>query len=305
VSGARAWNRSYGSQAEFYEHAYGQHITTLRPAGSLGATLIEASQSAGDWSDAPTPDLSVGWLPSLPVSFSVDLGAGRFAGVQRTNDAILIAPGAGSRILMEGAHVCRLLTFRYQTLLSFCTDRGAALPLDGDFGPLHARLLGEPSLAQLLNTLWDETQTGAAHGSMLADGLLLQIIGTLLRMRDPASAPAPPVARGGLAPWQVKRVSDYIQSDLAADPGLAELASIVGLSTEHFCRAFKASTGLPPHAWLVSRRIERARELLERTNLPVEEIAAQVGYAEPSHLARMFRRAHGVSPTQYRRERRL
>jgi AraC-like DNA-binding protein len=109
--------------------------------------------------------------------------------------------------------------------------------------------------------------------------------------------------RGGLATWQVNRVSEYLQSDLAGDPSLAELASLLGISTEHFCRAFKVSTGLPPHAWLVARRVERARELLAATNLPIEEIAAEVGYAEPSHLARLFRRAHGVSPTQYRRER--
>jgi AraC family transcriptional regulator len=96
-----------------------------------------------------------------------------------------------------------------------------------------------------------------------------------------------------------------MQSDLCADPGLAELAALVDLSAEHFCRAFKASTGLPPHAWFVAHRVERARELLDSTNLPVEEVAAQVGYAEPSHFARMFRRTHGRSPTQYRRERRL
>jgi AraC family transcriptional regulator len=138
---------------------------------------------------------------------------------------------------------------------------------------------------------------------VLGQDLSIQLIrrwsnlaGTPVFTREPA--------RGGLAPWQVKRVSDYLQANLASDTSLADLASLVDLSTEHFCRAFKVSTGLPPHAWLVARRVERARELLEGTNLPVEEIAAEVGYAEPSHLARIFRRAHGVSPTQYRRERR-
>ena len=85
---------------------------------------------------------------------------------------------------------------------------------------------------------------------------------------------------------------------------LAEVAFLLGMSSEHFCRAFKGSTGTPPNAWLVSRRIERARALLETTSLPVQELALQVGYSEPSHLARVFRRAYGLSPSRYQQERR-
>jgi AraC family transcriptional regulator len=143
------------------------------------------------------------------------------------------------------------------------------------------------------------------HRSRLEMDARATLLGASLLRRLSVLADQPGHTRhrkGGLAPWQVRRVCDYIDADLHADPGLSELASLIGLSTEHFCRAFKASTGMPPHAWLVARRIECARQLLERTTLPVEEIAARVGYAEPSHLARMFRRAHGLSPTQYRRE---
>jgi len=111
--------------------------------------------------------------------------------------------------------------------------------------------------------------------------------------------------RGGLAPWQVKRVTEHLNENLAGDVSLASLSALVGLSSYHLCRAFKQSTGLPPHQWRVARRVERARELLERTDLPVTEIAAQVGYDDPTLLARAFRRTVGVSPTQYRRERRL
>jgi len=107
--------------------------------------------------------------------------------------------------------------------------------------------------------------------------------------------------RGGLAPWQVKRVTEHLNENLAGDVSLASLSALVGLSTYHLCRAFKQSTGLPPHRWQVARRIERARELLESSDLPITEVAALVGYDDPTLLARLFRKAVGVSPSEYRR----
>jgi AraC-like DNA-binding protein len=111
--------------------------------------------------------------------------------------------------------------------------------------------------------------------------------------------------KGGLAPWQEMRVSDYLQDHLSEDVSLAELAGLIGLTSFHLCRAFKASTGLPPHRWRQQRRMERARELLETSELSVGEIAAAVGYAEPSPFAAAFRKAYGASPSAYRRTRRL
>jgi len=118
---------------------------------------------------------------------------------------------------------------------------------------------------------------------------------------DPSRRPS----RGGLAPWQVKRITGYLDDHIADDVGLTDLAAIVGMSTFHFCRAFKASTGEPPHRWRIARRIERARELLEHTDVPVTEIAAQVGYDDPTLLARAFRKALGVCPSEYRRAQRF
>lgn len=112
------------------------------------------------------------------------------------------------------------------------------------------------------------------------------------------------ISKGGLAPRHLRRVSEYLVDHLAADVRLTDLAALTGLSTFHLCRAFKESTGLPPHRWRLQRRVERARELLERTDLPIGDVAAQVGYDDPSQLAAVFRKVLGVTPTQCRRERR-
>jgi AraC-like DNA-binding protein len=97
-------------------------------------------------------------------------------------------------------------------------------------------------------------------------------------------------------------VSDQWQQSLAENPTLAELAASVGLSPYHFVRSFKASVSLPPHSYQIQLRMNRARELLETTALPVTGIAAQVGYDDPSNLARLFHKHFGVTPAAYRRE---
>ncbi len=305
MTSARSWDRDYGSHPEFYQRVYGQHLTGLEPVGTLGATLMEAAQSPGDCSDAPTPDLTISWLPSQPVRFTCDLGGGRFSGRTRTNDGIVVAPGAGSTILVEDHHVLRLLALPYRNLLNVTSERGEELPVDGDFGALHAGLLRDPGLSALLGALWDETHGGQAYGALMADGLVLQLISKLLRLRNREGRVAAVSARGGLAPWQVRRTTEYLAEHLAEEVGLGAMAAVAQLSTFHFARAFKQSTGLPPHRYQLRLRLERAQALLTGTDLPVTEIAAMVGYDSPQTYARLFRRELGVSPTEYRREHRV
>jgi AraC-like DNA-binding protein len=115
---------------------------------------------------------------------------------------------------------------------------------------------------------------------------------------------AAPVSRGGLAGWQLERVTGYVMARLASDIALAELASIAGLSPYHFARAFKQSTGLPPHAWLTARRTERAQALmLAHPAMPLIDVALAVGYASHTAFGAAFKRVVGAPPAEWRRER--
>jgi AraC family transcriptional regulator len=120
-------------------------------------------------------------------------------------------------------------------------------------------------------------------------------------LRNHSVRPLRPPQHGGLAPWQVRKVSDFIEANLARDVPLAELASLIRLSPYHFCRAFGRSTGLPPHRWLQARRIEAAKLHLARDDRTILEIAAMVGYDNPGHFAKVFRRLVGVTPREFRR----
>jgi AraC family transcriptional regulator len=105
-----------------------------------------------------------------------------------------------------------------------------------------------------------------------------------------------------LSPLQERRVTSRLLDDLASDTSLSELAALCGLSRSHFIRAFKQSTGIPPYRWLLMHRVERAKDLLRETKLSIAEIAVTCGFADQSHLTRVFSKAFGISPGAWRRQ---
>lgn len=115
---------------------------------------------------------------------------------------------------------------------------------------------------------------------------------------QPGSRPA----RGGLAPWQAKRACERLESDLGGKPSLQHIAAEFGLSASHFARAFRISTGLPPHQWLLHHRIKVARQLMTVSEVALSEIATSAGFANQSHFTRVFSAVVGVSPAVWRRE---
>lgn len=110
-----------------------------------------------------------------------------------------------------------------------------------------------------------------------------------------------PQSTGALAPWQERRAKDYIEHKIGVGIALPVLAAECGLSTSHFARAFRISTGVAPYQWLLQRRIERARQLLLGTSQSIAEIAAACGFADQSHLSKVFVRENGEPPAAWRR----
>jgi AraC family transcriptional regulator len=106
---------------------------------------------------------------------------------------------------------------------------------------------------------------------------------------------------GGLSPNVLRRAVERLRSDSDADVSLAALASDAGLSRFHFCRAFKESTGLSPHAWLRQYRLEQAMKMLRETDDAVVSIAAALGYSSQTAFAAAFRKLTGETPSDWRR----
>ncbi len=110
-----------------------------------------------------------------------------------------------------------------------------------------------------------------------------------------------PTYSGGLPRHKLRRAIAYINEHLEKNLTITEIAETVGMSPYHFARAFKQSTGIPPHRYLVERRIEQAKILLNQTDLSVAQIATRVGFATPSHFTTVFRKHLKTTPNAYRR----
>jgi transcriptional regulator of acetoin/glycerol metabolism len=104
----------------------------------------------------------------------------------------------------------------------------------------------------------------------------------------------------GLAPSALRRVTDYIENGLDEALPLTDLAAVAGLSKNHFSEAFRRSAGMPPHRWILVRRVERAKTLLLDPGLAVTEVAFAVGFSSSSHLSSAFRRVVGSTPSEFK-----
>jgi AraC-like DNA-binding protein len=115
---------------------------------------------------------------------------------------------------------------------------------------------------------------------------------------------SPRLPSGGLAPWQERRALELLDAHIAGSITLDVLARSCELSIRHFTRAFRQSTGMAPHQWLRNRRMEKAKQLLEKSSASLSAIAVDCGFADQSHLTRTFSRAVGVTPGTWRRTQR-
>jgi AraC family transcriptional regulator len=109
--------------------------------------------------------------------------------------------------------------------------------------------------------------------------------------------------RGGLAPWQARSVTTYIDANLNTSLSCEALARLTRLSVSYFARAFKCSFGYSPHVFLMRRRMERAQGLMLKTDAPLAQIAVDCGFADQAHLSRLFLRFTGERPASWRRAR--
>ena len=113
-----------------------------------------------------------------------------------------------------------------------------------------------------------------------------------------------PRAHGGLAAGAMRRIREYVEVHLEESIDLTMLAAVAGLSVHHFARQFKQTAGVTPHYYLTQKRVERAQEMLAKTDLPLPEIAYATGFSDQSHLARHFRRMLSTTPREFRRSQR-
>ena len=165
-------------------------------------------------------------------------------------------------------------------------------------GSRYLELQIRSAISELCSAVWSALDNERST----AENSLRRAIDLLKEMGQGATAD-PQNARGGLAPWQIRKVTGYINAHLDQTIRNDELAAIARLHPSHFGRAFRNSLGETPHDYIMRRRIEHAQGLMLSTGASLTEIALDCGLADQSHLTRLFRKLEGESPSAWRRAR--
>ncbi len=181
-------------------------------------------------------------------------------------------------------------------------DRIGVEEFDRDPGALHLedRLGVRDGLMEaLFVAMIDELMRHSSGPRLYIDALFHSLVLRLLHSYS--SAPSAPLrTRQAIAPARLRRVTDYIEANLADDIALTDIAAVAAMSPFHFSRAFATATGTPPYAYVIQRRIALAKSLLTNGSEPVNLIAARCGFHSAGQFCRMFKRATGSSPLRFR-----
>jgi AraC family transcriptional regulator len=161
----------------------------------------------------------------------------------------------------------------------------------------------DPMLEQLAIAITTALRDGTAEDGLYIDTLAQMMAVHLARAHSSQSRPARMPTMQTISGWRMRRVIEYIEENLDGDLSLEAMASEVDISPIYLARAFKAAVGQSPHQYVLSRRVERAKELLRNTELPVVDVALSSGFSSQSHLSYWFQRFMGVSPAIYRQHR--
>lgn len=158
--------------------------------------------------------------------------------------------------------------------------------------------LGDPVIEAAMLALRDEALAGGLRGSLYTDSLVTVIAARILRQQSRRRDRAIRATFGDVP--NLNRIYEYIEQNLDHRLSLAELGSISGLGPFRFGKAFRKVVGVPPHRYVLQRRLERAKRLLLETEIPITEVALTAGFNSHSHLSEVFRRVVGFTPSQFR-----
>lgn len=260
-----------------------------------GITSLQASRIRrvryGDTTIAVDSADEVGLVLNLTETHHArPFAEGRFTAAQpRVGAVTILPPGRPTTLLLDGTATVLFLQLPWVDLCDGAKEHG----LDPGRIELQPRLAFlDPVLAHWLY---------AAGGGVEDEGEAIRVIvERLLQAHAGRGSRSGPVRRGGLSPVRLRRVQDRIEAELDQPVTLADLAGEAGVSVFHFAREFRRMTGLPPHRYILQRRLGRAIALLADARLSVAEVAAAAGFSDASHLARHLRHAAGMAPDAFR-----
>jgi AraC family transcriptional regulator len=160
--------------------------------------------------------------------------------------------------------------------------------------------IDDPVIQQLALALKTEIRTGCMSGSLYGESLGTALAARLVQ-NYAVSKPSLEFKANSLPQSQLEQVIDYMKANLTQDLSILDLATLISMSESHFSRSFKQSVGITPYQYLMQQRVERAKQLLKQQAISISNIALDCGFANQTHLTKVFRQMTGVTPKAYQK----
>src|SRR6266446_32175 len=228
------------------------------------------------------------------------LGTGNFEGNVRAGEVAIVPDGTTWSCQFQSSHFGNTLLLFLQPLFvrsaveEIDFSRELSLTPQIGFQCRHIRHIA----MSLLGELNEANVMGRLYADSLAIGLAMQLVRRYSSLKDVQ------IGHGGMAPHRLRKAIGLIDNHLAGEEegrvALRAVAKDVGMSYFHFSRAFKQSMGMSPTNYIAERRIDRAKKLIQETDLPISEVALRSGFSSQSHFTTSFRRLAGVTPRSFR-----
>ena len=277
-----------------------------QPKQQTKATIIKAEWSnltveygrmeeAGEYDfTMPKNAISVAFAPHERVTWSVDGEAPRTTSLP-AGSVFLYSEREFVWHRREKASEYVNLMLEPQLINQLADDNGITTSIDLE----HKVIFSDPTILHVAQLLKSEAINGGLSGNLYVESLRNLLAIHLLRNYTGVKQKSSPEA-GVLDTLKLQEIKDYIEENLAEELTIANLAGLVPMSEFHFARTFKSLVGEPPHRYILKRRIERAKILLQVTQYSAAEVAYQVGFSNPSHFTSQFRKLVGATPKVYR-----
>lgn len=252
--------------------------------------MARARFDAFEGSFQTTPRLMIALCISGGGRFLRSTDLGQVQGIMRAGNFAIALPNTPAEGLAPAAEMLGL-SIGETELANF------GISPDGvDLHSAASAIRSDPLISAVMKAIWLDAETNGMNSLFLQEGISV----ILKRLSKLEVAPSSQVAGRRINSKRLAHIRELIESRLGDDINIADLAREARLDVRSFTRAFRAATGVAPYIYLTTRRLERAKELLA-TSMSITEIAAHVGYVNPSKFAAAFRRCFGCPPREWRK----
>lgn len=279
----------------FRHSALARYQRSRCEAGTLPVRLMRVDSPAHETVDPPTADLVIALILSSSgaARWSWD-GAAANHTPERLPGSIGITPfGASGAFDIAGRSSILLITMPRATIDG---RLGGESMMPRDLGELHDAYCERPWIRTLCLRLWKTAGANAFGRDLQVDALCEALLSALIHGETPTAEEA---GCGGLGAGEQRRLAEIAE---LCEPDVDALANGLGMPIRTFRRRFKTAYGMSPHRWLILQRIEKAKRLLRSTEVPLCELAMDLGFAHQAHFTEAFVRATGRTPGRYRNE---